>query len=86
MIDELATTEQGETRPITRLRPGDFIWHQGAFRRVIAIRDARTVTMAGQHVLRSTHASTVEAATRRMILAEQRARNISGAHTRRLRS
>lgn len=85
MIDELTTTEQGETRSITRLRPGDFIWHDGAFRRVLTV-SGRKITMAGQHVLRSTHAATVEAATRRMILAEQRARNISGAHTQRLRS
>ena len=57
----LATTDAGQSLSIHRLRPGRYIWHAGAFRLVTAV-DGRTVRMAGNHVLRSLNASTVEVA------------------------
>ena len=67
----LATTNRGVTRSIFTLRPGAYIWHRGAFRRVTAV-DGRRVRM-GRYVLHSTHASTVEAAPLRAVIEARRA-------------
>ena len=59
--DTLTTTEAGITRDIAALDEGEYIWHDGAFRRVLSVQ-GRTVKMAGNHVLQSNNASTVEVA------------------------
>jgi len=55
----LDTIAAGRALPITRLTPGRYIWHEGAFRLVTEVR-GRTIRMAGGHVLQSLNASTVE--------------------------
>ncbi len=59
----LTRTRVGISWPIARLRPGMYIWHEGAFRLVSGV-DAgrRIVKMADGHVLHSMNAATVEAA------------------------
>lgn len=57
----LATTSAGRSLSIFRLRPGRYIWHDGAFRLVTEVNH-RTVRMAGGHVLHSLNADTVEVA------------------------
>lgn len=68
----LAATERGVTLDIDRLRPGRYIWHRGAYRRVTAV-NGRSVRM-GRYVLHSRHASTVEAAPVGLVLREMRRR------------
>jgi hypothetical protein len=56
----LSTTAAGESRPISTVKVGEFIWHKGAFRRVTEVVAPRVLRM-GVFVLRST-CDTVEVA------------------------